>query len=369
MATNYAEKYAQQVDEKFTQASITERAINKDYDFVGAKTVKVFSVPTVAMNDYQRSGANRYGMPSELENAVQEMTMSRDRAFTFTVDKGTDTDTDGQMNAGKALNRQIAEVMVPEVDAYRLTKMCRGAKTVQIGAYTGTGNAGAYERVLDAQAALDDALVPRSGRVLFVTSAFRKAIMLDDNFVKPSEMTSKVLMTGQFGEVDGLPIVLAPSGYLPSGVSLLLCHPSATTAPQKLSEYKTHIDPPGINGVLVEGRDYYDAFVLDNKKCALYALRGTLAALTVTSIAGSASGKTKVTVKGASDAIGLMGTLVYKAGASQAAPALGDDVSGWAALTEGTDITATNGQKIAVAIKDEGGKAIGGGVTTIVSAS
>ena len=50
----------------------------------------------------------------------------------------------------------------------------------------------------------------------------------------------------------------------------VLAHPSATVAPVKLDEYKIHQDPPGISGSLVEGRICYDAFVLENKKKALY---------------------------------------------------------------------------------------------------
>ena len=41
-------------------------------------------------------------------------------------------------------------------------------------------------------------------------------------------------------------------------------------APEKLASYNTHVNPPGINGQLVEGRIVYDAFVLDNKKMAIY---------------------------------------------------------------------------------------------------
>jgi hypothetical protein len=40
-----------------------------------------------------------------------------------------------------------------------------------------------------------------------------------------------------------------------------------------LSEYKIHDNPPGINGWLVEGRVYYDAFVLENKKSAIYVFK------------------------------------------------------------------------------------------------
>ena len=41
-------------------------------------------------------------------------------------------------------------------------------------------------------------------------------------------------------------------------------------APVKLEDYKIHEDPPGISGSLVEGRVCYDAFILENKKKAIY---------------------------------------------------------------------------------------------------
>jgi hypothetical protein len=50
----------------------------------------------------------------------------------------------------------------------------------------------------------------------------------------------------------------------------LITNQIATCAPVKLAEYKVHDNPPGINGYLVEGRVYYDAFVLDNKAGAIY---------------------------------------------------------------------------------------------------
>lgn len=264
MAINYADKHAAQIDERFHAGSITEALVNKDYDFVGVKTVKVHSVPTVALNDYTRSGANRYGTPAELGDSVQEMTMSQDKAFTFTVDKGNSED-DSALNAGKALQREIDEVIVPTVDRYRLEVMTKKAKHKTYGAVTKTT---AYEAILDLNALLDDDLVPMQGRAVVVSSAFYKLLKLDSNFIRNSDLGQKTLITGQLGEVDGLPIVRA-MGRLPSDVAFLIAHPSATTAPHKLSEYKVHQDPPGLSGALVEGRDYYDAFVLNEKKCAI----------------------------------------------------------------------------------------------------
>ena len=43
----------------------------------------------------------------------------------------------------------------------------------------------------------------------------------------------------------------------------------------KLESYRTHENPPGISGDLVEGRIVYDAFVLENKASAIYYQKAT----------------------------------------------------------------------------------------------
>ena len=83
MAVNYAEKYSNVVDERFTQQSITSQAVNSNYDWDGTSTVKVYSVGTSELNDYKKTGTNRYGEPDELGNGVQEMLLTQDKAFTF----------------------------------------------------------------------------------------------------------------------------------------------------------------------------------------------------------------------------------------------------------------------------------------------
>ena len=361
MAVNYADKHAEEIDEVLAAESITDAAVNKDYEFTGVRTVKIHSVPTVGMNNYSRSGSNRYGTPSELEDAVQEATCAQDRAFTFTVDKGNSED-DAALNAGKATERQLKQVVAPERDRYRLGVMVKNAKKTFYGAYTGTGATGPYERILDLNKAVDDENTPDAGRVCFVSSAFRKALKLDANFVKSSDMGQEMLIKDQVGEVDNLAI-LKDRGRLPAGVAAMVVHPIATTAPSKLSEEKVHIDPPGISGALVEGRYIYDAFIRNNKRGCIAVLRSELVTLTVTNAAG-ASGKTKFTAvmgDGQTDML-KMGTLCYKIASSVTAPALGDDISNastYPELTIGIDITASTSNRYVVCLKDADGKCIG----------
>ena len=75
---------------------------------------------------------------------------------------------------------------------------------------------------------------------------------------------------GQLGMVDGCKIIRVPASRLPAGCNFILTHPIACVAPTVLSEYKIHTDAPGISGWLCEGRISYDAFVLNNKKDAIF---------------------------------------------------------------------------------------------------
>ena len=47
MAVNYAEKFSQTIDEQLSKDSLTDKAVNKDYDFDGVNKVNVYSVETV----------------------------------------------------------------------------------------------------------------------------------------------------------------------------------------------------------------------------------------------------------------------------------------------------------------------------------
>jgi N4-gp56 family major capsid protein len=270
MAINLASKYEKKVDERFKLKSLTESAVNREYDWNGVNSINVYSIPTVAMNDYTKSGLSRYGTAAELDNTVQTMTLTRDRSFTFTIDRANHQDTQMVMQAGKALARQVDEVIVPEVDIYRLSTMSAAAVANGHTATAVVTSDNAYSSILDGTEVLDEAKVPQGGRLLYVTPAFYNLIKLSPDFIKSTEIAQKMLVNGQVGEIDGMKVIKVPSTYLPANTPFLICHPVATVAAQKLEDYKTHDNPPGINGWLVEGRKRYDAFVLENKKAALY---------------------------------------------------------------------------------------------------
>ena len=88
--------------------------------------------------------------------------------------------------------------------------------------------------------------------------------------VRNGDASQNMLVKGQVGMIDGIRIVAVPDCLMPENVNFIIAAKSATVSPVKLSEYKIHDNPPGINGWLVEGRVYYDAFILNNKKPGIY---------------------------------------------------------------------------------------------------
>lgn len=267
MAIEYAAKYSGKVDERFAIASMTAQAVNNDYEFTGVDTVKVFSIPTVELNDYALTGNNRYGTPDDLQNEVQTLVLSQDKAFTFVIDRKSLDDTMGAMEAGRALRRQVDEVIIPTVDKYRLSVMVQNAGKSATGTISKTN---AYAALLDATGALLENGAPMTGRVAYVSPEFYTAIKQDTSFVRSGDASQEMLIRGSVGVVDGVNIIPVPASYLPSGVNFILTHKIATVGPVKLESYKIHDNPPGINGKLVEGRIRFDAFVLKNKAGAVY---------------------------------------------------------------------------------------------------
>lgn len=271
MAVNLATKFSGKVDERFRLSALTEAAVHQDYDFEGVKTVTVYSMAVATMGNYARTGANRYGTPAELDDTTATYTLTRDRAFTFTIDKGNKVDSMNVRDAGKALARQLAEVVIPEIDTYRLLTWAtncttNGGQPTAVDLTSST----AYSKFLDGQAFLDNSLVPQAGRICYARPDFINLIKLDGNFIKASDLAQNMLIKGQIGEIDGVPVVKAPVSYMPAKTPFLIVHKSALLSPKKLQEYKIHENPPGINGNLVEGRIYYDAFILAAKVKGTY---------------------------------------------------------------------------------------------------
>ena len=266
-------KFLPYVDEMFSAESKKSLFTNQDYSWDGAHMIKIYKVGTTTMNDYGRSGPaegnwSRYGSVSSLNATTESMTLTKDRSFTFAIDKLDENETQAQLAAASALARQQREVVIPEIDSYVYNVMCTGAGTKPTALALSETNI--YEEILKGSEALDTALVPETGRVLVVTPATYTMLKLSADVAMETDLGNDMRLKGVISMLDGLSVVKVPSVRLPAKFGFMIAHPCATVAPTKLDEYKVHDCPPGISGSLVEGRICYDAFVLDNKKLGIY---------------------------------------------------------------------------------------------------
>ena len=273
MSIDLATKFAPYTDEKFKAESKISLLTNQDFDFVGARIVKVYKISTADMNDYVRHpvsdyAASRYGTAKDLDATTESFEMTRDRSFTFTIDKLDADETNQQLTAAKALARQLREVVIPEVDAYTYKAMATKAGNKPDAVALTAENI--YTEILKASKALDDEEVPETDRQLVVSPEVYQLMKRCKDITMETEIGNDLRIRGVIANLDGTNVIKVPAVRLPEHFGFMLAHPSATVAPTKLADYKIHQDPPGISGDLVEGRIVYDAFVLDNKTKAIY---------------------------------------------------------------------------------------------------
>ena len=196
------------------------------------------------------------------------MLVTKDRSFTFVIDKLDSNETGGALEAATALARQLREVVIPEVDEYTYRKMCDGAGTKPAAKTLDSTNI--YNEIISATTVLDDNEVNEVGRVLLVVPAVYQMMKDSEKIVLNTNIGDDLRQHGVISNLDGMNVVKVSSKRVPKNFGFMVAHPCATVAPTKLADYRTHQDPPGISGTLTEGRISYDAHVLDNKKMAIY---------------------------------------------------------------------------------------------------
>lgn len=272
MAINLVTKFTDHVDELFTAESKKSLLTNNDYDWTGAHTIKVHKVNTVSMNDYDRAGTgkntSRFGALGKVENELEEFTLRKDRSFTFVIDKMDKDETGGVLSGASALARQQREIIIPEVDQYVYAEMAANAGTKVVDVTLTESNI--YDEIIKGTELLDDEDVPDTARVLTVVPEVYRMMKKCPDLSLDCDVTEKQRLSGVIAMVDGMDVVKISKKRMPTKAGFMICHPVATVAPTKLEDYRVHQDPPGISGELVEGRIVYDAFVLDNKKKAIY---------------------------------------------------------------------------------------------------
>ena len=298
MAQNLAIKYAKQFAAAFAPNSFLEGRYSTKWSFEGVREIAVQSPVTVPMSAYTRGGANRYGEPTEMDTALQKMMLTKDEGFTKTLDRGNYTDSQMAISAANWLNEQVKQVVRPTTEKYALNKWAHEAGSALTIASAPTKST-ITDAMMDLDVALDNGNVSDEARYLYIPTSMHKLISLSSEFLSLEKLGEKAVGRGHIGQIGMMKVIKVPDAYLPENCYGLVAHKDAVILARKLSEIHRHIDPPGISGWLMEGRCYYDAFVLGAKANGVAALVLASAKQAAPTISISDS-KATITASGAS---------------------------------------------------------------------
>jgi hypothetical protein len=389
------QKYSPEIlDEIFAKESVTA-ILERDtglLKFTSAKTVLIPSIEMDGLGDYTRANQQGYGYSEGSADVTWEtFTLTKDRGKQFKIDQMDDEETAGLV-VGSLLDQFVRTKEVPEVDAYRLSKLFSLAFNDQIVSETISANTiiakfnGAFQTFADLE-------IPEDEQVLYVSNAVMTLIRSTTELTKflvQGDFTSPAGLTFAVQKFEGRPIIPVPArrfysaytfgdnGFAPTAtaklINFMLVHFNAAL-PIKKHEVLKVFGPEVVqdfDGYKMNHRLYHDIFVPLNKRVAIYVSVSAVAAvINVVKFTSVAGGTTNGTIIDNVYTAGVRGTFVYKLASSDPTlPADGDAIAagsgGWVALVEGAEIAASTNTHIMIAVLDDAGKARAAGKLAIV---
>lgn len=276
-----AKSYVPTLDEVYKLASLSA-VLMSDQGLAtpGAKANEI-CIPKLSMGglgEYSRVNGYAQGDVT-LEYETVQFNFDRGRKFVVDVE-----DDEESMNVafGRLGAEFVRTKVAPEVDAFTFAKLAgeAGHKV------TGTLSAGTdvTAAITTANSAMDDAEVPKEGRILFITSAHLNNIKALDT-TKSREMLagfSQIITVPQgrfytaITQLDGKTSGEEAGGYTKAtggkNINFMIVHPSAVIKFSK--RVVGHVIPPELNsdsdGYILKFREYDLVDVFENKTDGVY---------------------------------------------------------------------------------------------------
>lgn len=187
--------------------------------------------------------------------------MSQDKSFNIAIDKGNNTDQQMMKKAGRVMAMQVRERFVPFSDKHTLKKWAHGAgHTVELPEDI-TGDA-LIDALIDAETYYDNTFVPTGDREVAVRFSDLGKIRRAERWKNLEKQTDKYLVNGDFTKFNTLKVFGMPDNWFPTKVRALCFHSKSVLAPMKIKDLRQKNDSENVDGILLLGRFYFDAFVI-----------------------------------------------------------------------------------------------------------
>ncbi len=293
----FREKMSNQLEKVLVQGSTVgvfeDNALRAK--FVGAKTVIIPEMNMSSLGDYDRDNGFVTGSITVTGTAY---TLSQDRARSFQLDREDNDESGVAELAGEVMTEFVRTKVVPEVDAYVLSKLGGYAKannqTVTVGSTVKP-----YELFTDAVNNVREEVGYDEELLCFATSAFLKMLgassevsrqivmsdfkkgevntrvrMLDDVPLLPVPLTR---MKTQYDFYDGTTGGQEDGGFVPtaeaSDINFIVLPKKAVSLVKKSETLRTFTPQQNLKADAwkLDYRLYYDAFIKNSMKKAIYA--------------------------------------------------------------------------------------------------
>ena len=271
MAVNLQTKFGDKIANKFYLDSVVAGKSSKEFVWEGAETIRVIAPTTQAMKNYDRTATSaRFGGLAELQDTYQDLTLTQDKSFDIGIDKGNFQEGNKLKTAAKMLALQNREQAIPEFDAYCLAAW---ATHTGIGSHTQASltKSNIMEEIgLGIKNLVNGKVNVTEGVYLYIGASAYALLVASPEWVGTDALNTKATEKGVVGMVRGMKVVQVPDSYLPTNCHFLIVKKDAVVAPMTIKTLRMLEEDADLDGVRLQGRYRYDAFVIDARKAGVH---------------------------------------------------------------------------------------------------
>ena len=260
-------------------------ANNQTYKFVDSKTIHIPSISVSGRTNVNRDVMNG-SFQRNVDNSFETKTLTFYREWSTSIDPADVLDTNMILtiqNATKVFNE---EQKFPEKDAYTISKIYADwvaeGKTADTTPLTVDNILMVFDKLMEA---MDEALVPSQGRLLYVTPAVKTLLKSASNIGLSKSVEHQANINRVVDRLDEVELITVPSflmktaydfttGFEPSAsakqINLFLVHPTAILTPSKYAFVGMEAPAAGTKGdYIYYEKEYADVFILNNRTGAI----------------------------------------------------------------------------------------------------
>lgn len=286
---NYAESYQSSLLQQFSHAmyfgALFETPNNSLYRWVNSRVIEIPSISTTGRVDGDRDTIG--AATRNYDNEWTPLRLMNHRKWKTTVHPHDIDQTNMVANITNITRVYNTEQKVPEMQAYLVSKLY--ADFLDFGGVaddTVLTDDNILETIDDYMTAMDEALIPREGRLLYVTPKARERINNAKQIYRHIDLKSTdTKLTRGITAIDELQIVQVPSDLMKTlyeftvgwkvavgaaQINMFMVHPLAVVTP--IHYEFAQLDPPsaGSDGKYIYFEESFeDVFLLEKRKAAI----------------------------------------------------------------------------------------------------